>query len=180
MPQTSTSTESPVIPLTFEEQNALRYVAGYICRKVRDRLESSSLPKKNDMILCLIELSGDEVFEERGTELWTNTVDRGGLWHISNQTYGVFVIMEEIIHGHLSLAGVATPMDNTRQVLVDVIRKNEDLLFEWDMLSAEVEEEVSVAVLHKIIDLYVTVRGFGFATSCLEIYKQAHQTTLQK
>ena len=107
-------------------------------------------------------------------------VDRGGLWHISDQTYGVFVIMEEIIRRHLSLAGVATPMENARQVLVDVIRKNEDLLFEWDMLSAEVEEEVSVAVLHKIIDLYVTVRGFGFATSCLEIYKQAHQTTLQK
>ena len=30
------------------------------------------------------------------------------------------------------------------------------------MLAAEVEE-VSVAVLHKIIDLYVTVRGFEFA-----------------
>ena len=142
------------------------------------------------MILCLIELSGDELFEERGTELWTKTVDRGGLWHISDQTYGVFVIMEEIIRRHLSLAGVATPTENARQVLVDVTRKNEDLLFEWDMLSAEVEdedmlsaeveEEVSVAVLHKIIDLYVTVRGFGFATSCLEIYKQAHQTTLQK
>ena len=88
--------------------------------------------------------------------------------------------MEEIIRRHISLAGVATPMENARQVLVDVIRKNEDLLFEWDMLSAEVEEEVSVAVLHKIIDLYVTVRGFRFATSCLEIYKQAHQTTLQK
>ena len=68
----------------------------------------------------------------------------GGLWHISDQTYGVFVIMEEIIRRHLSLAGVATPTENARQVLVDVIRKNEDLLFEWDMLSAEVEEEVSL------------------------------------
>ena len=128
LPETSTSTESPVTPLTFEEQNALRYVAGYICRKVRERLESSSLPKKNDMTLCLIELSGDELFEERGTELWTNTVDRGRLWHIRDQTYGVFVIMEEIIRRHLSLAGVATPTENARQVLVDVIRKNEDII----------------------------------------------------
>ena len=80
------------------------------------------------MILCLIELSGDELFEERGTELWTNTVDRGGLLHISDQTYGVFVIMEEIIRRYLSLAGVATPTENARQVLVDVIRKNEDII----------------------------------------------------
>ena len=98
-------------------------MAGYICRKVRERLESSSLPKKDEMILCLIELSGDELFEESGTKLWTNIVDRGGLWHISDQTYGVYVIMEDIIRRHLTLAGVVTPTENARQVLVDVIRK---------------------------------------------------------
>ena len=53
-------------------------------------------------------------------------------------------------------------------------------MFEWDIIAAEMEEEVSTAVLNKLIELYVTVRGFAFATSCLELYKQAYQTTLQK
>ena len=36
--------------LTREEEMALRYVAGYVCRKVREKLQSSSLPLKDDMI----------------------------------------------------------------------------------------------------------------------------------
>ena len=105
MPQTSTSMEPPT---DVRRTKCTQNVAGYICRKVRECLELSSLPKKDEMILCLIKLSGDELFEESGTELWTNIVDRGGLWHISNQTYGVYVIMEDIIRRHLSLAGAAS------------------------------------------------------------------------
>ena len=34
-----TATETPERPLTYQEQNALRYVAGYIVRKLRTRFE---------------------------------------------------------------------------------------------------------------------------------------------
>ena len=43
--------------MTNIEENALHYVAGYICRKVRFRLESSSNLKKNEMILCLMDMN---------------------------------------------------------------------------------------------------------------------------
>ena len=39
--------------ITREEENALRYVAGYICRKVCDKLQASSLPHMYDLILCI-------------------------------------------------------------------------------------------------------------------------------
>jgi hypothetical protein len=58
-------------------------VAGYICRKVRKQLEKSKHKNKDDMIFRLMELSGDEE-DERGTEDWTNSLDRGGLWHVSD------------------------------------------------------------------------------------------------
>ena len=41
---------------------------------------------------------------------------------------------------------------------MDTILNNEDLMFEWDIIAAEMEE-VSTAVLNKLIELYVTVRG---------------------
>ena len=45
--------ESPGRPLTYEEQNALRYVAGYIICKVQQKLETSTHPRKDEMmILC--------------------------------------------------------------------------------------------------------------------------------
>ena len=124
-------------------------------------------------ILCLIELGGDELFEERGTETWTNMVDRGGLWHISDQTYSIFLIMEEVIRQHLTLSGISAQTENSRKSILDTILNNEDLMFDWDIIAAEMKEEVSTAVLNKLIELYVTVRGFAFATSCLELYKQA-------
>ena len=37
--------------LTEDDQSALRYVAGYVCRKLKEKLEKASLPDKNDLIL---------------------------------------------------------------------------------------------------------------------------------
>ena len=58
--------------LTYDDQCAIRYVAGYVCRKVRDKLESSSIIHKNDLILTLD---------------WIDTLDRGGLWHATDNVF---------------------------------------------------------------------------------------------
>ncbi len=54
---------------------------------------------------------------------------------------------------------------------------NEDLMFHWAMLSSRVDDEVGKGML---MNLYITIRGFSFARSCLELYKQAYQKKLQK
>ena len=76
------------------EENVLHYVAAYVCRKSKDK-------NKDVMILCLLELSGDEDNEERGTEKWTNELDRGGLWHRNDLVYSLFYAMEQILHSYL-------------------------------------------------------------------------------
>ena len=42
-----------------------------------------------------MECARDELDEDCGTELWTNTIYCGGLWHVNGQTYCIFSIMEE-------------------------------------------------------------------------------------
>ena len=64
-------------PLTREEENSLRYMAS------------------------LMKLNGDEDDEERGTEDWTNALDRGGLWHVSDTAYNLFYAIEEEVQQHL-------------------------------------------------------------------------------
>ena len=81
--------KSPGRPLTYEEQNALRYLSGYVIQIVQERLEMTSHPRKSEMVLLLMECAGDELEETSGTETW------GGLWHINDQTYSIFVITEE-------------------------------------------------------------------------------------
>ena len=87
--------EHPDRPLTFEEKNALRYVAGYVCRKIRTNLEKSSLEGKDEMIFCVMSFAGDED-DDSCTEVWMDAVDRGGLWHQNDATFMFFMVTEKV------------------------------------------------------------------------------------
>ena len=43
-----------------------------------------------------------------------------------------------------------------------------------------IDEAVSVELLQKIVNLYITVRLFSFASSCVETCKQLYKKTFQK
>ena len=61
----------------------------------------------------------------------------------------------------------------------ELVLRSEDLL-EWCIISAEADNNIASDVLCRIVELYTTIRGFAFAKLCIEMYKQAHQKTLQK
>ena len=46
-------------PMTLEEENALPYVGGYVCHKVRDKIIKSNVKDKELIFFCF-ELCGDE------------------------------------------------------------------------------------------------------------------------
>ena len=168
--------ESPNQPLTSEEQNALRYVAGYVVQKLRNKFKSESHPKKDEQIFLLMECAGDEVNEEAGTEMWLNIVDRGGLWHVNDLTYGLFTIMEEVTRQYFSKSERAT----TVKVIQDSLLKSNDLLFQWSLIAAGSDDDVASIVLFEIVKLYITLRGYAFTKSCMEQYKQAKRKPIQK
>ena len=131
------------------------------------------------MILFISDLSGDEWDESQGTEGWTNAIDRGGLWHVSDDTYLIFYLMEKEIRNHF-VHKSAKALTETKKKVVDSILSNDDLLFHWSILASPVGDAVGEVVLRKMVELYVTVRGFAFASSCMELYKQQHKKRTQK
>lgn len=60
------------------------------------------------------------------------------------------------------------------------LMKNEDTLFDWFILSVESSDTVASKVLKKLVELYLKVRGFLYAATCLEMYKQSKRKTLQR
>ena len=42
------------------------------------------------------------------------------------------------------------------------------------------DNETGMLLLKYLIELYITVQGFAFASSCLELYKQSRKTNLSK
>ena len=63
---------------------------------------------------------------------------------------------------------------------MESIATDEDVLFYWSIISAEWEEKEEQILLQMLIEMWVTVRGFSFAKSMLEMYKQAQKKTVQK
>ena len=59
----------------------------------------------------------------------------------------------------------------------------EDIQFYWLIVTADFEvdeDEVQSTLLSMIVELYLTIRGFSFASNWIEQYKQSPKESTQK
>ena len=70
--------------------------------------------------------------------------------------------------------------DHFKEEVRSKILKNEDVLFYWSLISADWEDGESKALLMMIIDMWITIRGFSFASAWIEKYKLANKKSVQK
>ena len=145
-----------------------------MCRKVRDRPSVSNSPLKEEVEIAIIGLAGDEMDEE-GTEEWTNKVDRGGLWHVNDDVYSLFLLMEFEAKDIFKMT-----KEGVGKRLSEAIRESSDVQLKWWLLSSDTDDQVGSLILNNMIDLYVTIRGFAFASGCIELFKQSQKASLQK
>ena len=103
-----------VAALTYEETNALRYVAGYVCHKLKKKIETSKHPSKGDLLLCLMELC-DEDDETSSSADWTHIIDRGGLCRVSENTYMVFYHMKMLVRKSFNATAVQEVTSELRE-----------------------------------------------------------------
>ena len=97
-----------------------------------------------------------------------------------NNAFQFLSAVEYCLRSHMHIDKTRDMDDTFRQQLSAEIKEDNDVQFQWVMLSCGMEEEVSDNVLDGIIYLYVTVRGFSFASSILERYKKEERKGTQK
>ena len=124
--------------LTYDDESGLRYVAGYVCRKLLDKLESSSIHHKTDMILTLMEFGGKGLESEHASEEWMKALDRGGLWHVTDEVFYLFCYIEEDIRHHLTL--LSARHDGVKRDIIKSLKINEDVQNLWFVLSSELDD----------------------------------------
>ena len=171
MPVQSGTEESS---LTYEEINALRYAAGYVPRAVGKKLRKSKHPLRAELTLCIMDLVDDANDVEDQSQDWIKAIDRGGLTHVNDMTYQVFLGMELIVRRQLRGGQFID-----RPKLQKEVCEDEDVLFYWSMVSGDWDEE-SQALLNLIVDLWITIRGFPYASAWMEQYKAANRKSVQK
>ena len=180
-PQQVGEAEAEGSMLTFEEENAIRYAAGYVLRAVRKKTSKSSKQQKDQLVEAIDAiLSDDDVEEDDLSSKWMAVVDRGGLLHISDDLYRVFVAMELDIRKHLRIEKASEMVSSLEGKLASSLLANEDVQFYWCIVCCEVPEEIAREILKSIAELWTTIRGFSFAKSYMEIYKQKTSKSLQR
>ena len=162
--------------LTYEERNGLRYAAGYVPRSLKKKLAKSANPHKKDLMLCLPNLLDQEEDVDDDSSDWIDAVNRGGLTKVNNDTYELFVAMEVELRKQLALKKVPELSEDTKQAMV----QNDNVQFLWSIICNEWDEEVGNILLEMIVNEWVTIRGFSYASAWIEKFKQATKVTIEK
>lgn len=136
--------------------------------------------KKKDELQALKELYGDDTEVAEESEEWTASVDRGALVYVNNTAYQFLSAVEYCLRRHMHVDKTRDMSNTFRQELSSKIKEDDDVQFHWVMLACRMEEEVSENILDSIVYLYITVRGFSFASSVLERYKKETKKGTQK
>ena len=102
------------------------------------------------------------------------------LTQVSENTYMLFERMEMVVRTVFNDEKTASMSEGVKKELHSTIVADEDIAFFWCMLTVEVEEAEGKVLLGMIADLYITIRGFSFAKSLMEMYKQETIRCTQK
>jgi hypothetical protein len=72
-----------------KEDNAIRYASGFVGTKLLKKYETMKGEKAAQFVECLSNMgsSGDDASFYRYTCEWVTNIDRGGLFHISDNTF---------------------------------------------------------------------------------------------
>ena len=161
----ASASETSTCEFTYEEENAIRYMGGYVIRKIRE---------KKNMDVSFLEDS-DKVYLQSHSTDWINAIDRGGLIHITDSCFQLFLAIETVTRLEMK---ATTVMDDTfRQHLENMITCDSKVLFCWTMITVDESHD---NIFHELIKLWITIRGFSFAKSIVEKYRLATKKRTDK
>ena len=125
----------------------------------------------------LIESDEATISNANSTE-WINLIDRGGLVHVNDACYQLFLAIEHATQQELQISKVGSMDDGFRSYLENTLSTDDDILFNWTTITGNETEREDV--LLALIKLWITTRGFSFAKAVMEKYRNDSKKTTTK
>lgn len=161
--------------LSSDEENIIRYAAGYVSMKLLKKYEEQSSSVAVEYVECLssMAVNGEESSLQEYTLEWTRKVSRGGLFEVNDETFRLFREIEIKMQWHLMEVlsrSVAIPGQN--QLIIDTVASDDDVPFLLALLSCDIrEEDHAIILLKNTLNLWLTIRGFTVAGTWVEQHK---------
>ena len=69
---------------------------------------------------------------------------------------------------------------SSKESLLNAIVQEEDVQFHWCLMTTTIQDATASTLLRMLCEHYVTIRGYSFTGSCVELYKKSSKRALQK
>lgn len=169
------TTDDMVSELTSDEEQAVRYTAGYIVKSLKKKF--SAVPQYMEILNSMHEDDDDEMGDDflSYTKEWISRVDRGGLHKVNDETFLLFQWMELRIRKFLK--GCSIDIDGA----ISEIISSDNVMACWSLIASSLEDDDdSDCLLRKVAEKWITVRGFSYAGNLVEQYKQIIKESTKK
>ena len=191
------ATDATTRALSEIEQNAVRYTAGYVIKKLEERYSKRKSKEAKDCTKALQAMAGklhtrtnktseeasSEAKEQPSSNKWINMVNRGGLYFVEDIVYDLFVTIEPIVDSKLSeiLKEHGKGIEQVKKENLAWVCDDEEVQDLWDQISSNSieDEEISEDLLREIVHMWVTTRGHSKTHKIKEDYKLSQKTTVK-
>ena len=103
-------------------------------------------------------------------KVWTTTNDRGGLMHVSLDTFRCFRAIEMVTYDLIKKGC-------TKEEVMSQVTEN--VRFHWMLICDLHDEAKSFELLQDVIGVWFTIRGFTIAGKLFEDYKKATKSNVR-
>ena len=158
--------------VSWDEQNAIKYAGGYVVNKLAKQYRKIATEKAGQFAECLQSMVDIQEASDMPTESqWISSVDRGGLFHISDNVFAFFKAMELHVYTK-KLAYYLTPSSDTTDTKESILRDitdNDEVQLHWHTLTIDISDaKVVDKLLNRVADSWVMIRSFAITSSWLE------------
>ena len=181
-----------VKPLTKFENNAIRYMAGYVPVHLLKQYER---PSKNEKLTFKRQLFAQVLHSMKAsnqpgvpgpvsihayTTQWSELVDRGGLFHIKDEVYLLMVKIEYVFRWHFNKESISRYAigRNLRDVVCLEVLCSQPILSCWENIAnciAAKYSAYSLELLGAITNLWITVGGHAFAKGWMNKFQKKYK-----
>ena len=165
--------------LSLVEENAIYYAAGYVIHKLIRKYNQMDSRKSKEFVHTLNDMLGEDPvsIEAHSTYMdyvtvWTKINDRGGLMHVSLNTFHCFKAIEMVTYDLIKKG-------STKEEVISQVFATESVRLHWMLICDLHDKAESFELLRDVIGVWFTIRGFSIAGKLFEDYKKATKSNVR-
>ena len=185
--QQSVTAIKPVERLGETEEQAVRYVAGYVCFRLQQtfKRQNTIVGASCSKLIASWHLIPDDSSKTflSFTRKWMEKVNRGGLFQITDDVHILFRRMELVVKPCLDKSSInyLKDVDNIESCLVEKVLKNVLVQHSFSKLLESVDNDsIKAMITSKLIHSWITIRVNGFVKSYMFIRKTENRKLSKK